>query len=86
MTYEHPLTVTIPIPEEEPRQQGIYSTKHPEAAILYARVNRFENILIDNACKDLNIKPGTFVRFCIVHVAQELDRLKNDYLKSHKSG
>ena len=82
--YQHPLSVTIAVPYEEPRHHGIHSTKHPEATTAYARLSRFETILIDQVCKDLGLKTGTFLRFCAVHVAQELEKAKDDYLKSLK--
>ena len=82
--YQHPLSIRIPVPYEEPRHTGIHSTKHPDSSIAYARLNRFETILIDQVCKDLGMKTGTFLRFCAVHVAQELEKAKNDYLKSHQ--
>ena len=85
MSYEHPLTVTIRIPEEEPRQSGIYSTKHPEASIAFCRFNKFETILVETICKDLNIKQGTFLRRCAIHVAEELEKLKNAYTQSTES-
>ena len=83
--YQNPLSITIPVPYEEPRHKGIYSTKHPEATIAYARLSKFEAELINQVCKDLEIKLGTFMRFCAVRVAQELDKAKNDYLQSDKS-
>lgn len=83
--YQYPLFIKIPVPYEEPRHRGIYSTKHPEASIVYARINKFETELINQICSDLSIKPGTFLRFCAVRVAQELDKAKNDYLESNKS-
>ena len=83
--YQNPLSVTIAVPYEEPRHHGIYSTKHPEATIAYARLSKFEGELINQVCKDLDIKLGTFMRFCAVRVAQELDKAKNDYLKSSQS-
>lgn len=83
--FEHPLSITIPVPFDEPRRHGIYSSKHPDSTIAYARLNKFESEAIERVCKDLDIKLGTFMKFCAVRVAHELERLKDDYLKSSKS-
>ena len=82
--FEPPLSITIPVPFDEPRRHGIYSSKHPDSTIAYARLNKFESELIHQVCLDLDIKLGTFIKFCAVRVAQELDRQKNDYLQSNK--
>jgi hypothetical protein len=82
--FEPPLSITIPVPFDEPRRHGIYSSKHPDSTIAYARLNKFESELINQICQDLNLKLGTFMKFCAVRVAQELDRQKNDYQQSNK--
>lgn len=82
--YEHPLQVTITIPSDEPRQEGIYSTKHPEASMIYCRINRFDTILIDRIAQELGIKPGTFVKMCALKVAHRLEELQNAHLKLNK--
>lgn len=76
--YEHPTRVTISVPSEEPRQEGIYSTKHPESGMVYCRVNRFDNILLERIASELGIKTGTFVKQCAVKVAHELERLQHE--------
>lgn len=82
--FEPPLSITIPVPFDEPRRHGIYSSKHPDSTIAYARLNKFESELINQVCQDLGIKLGTFMKFCAVRVATELDRQKNDYQQSSK--
>ena len=82
--FEPPLSITIPVPFDEPRRHGIYSSKHPDSTIAYARLNKFESELINQVCLDLGIKLGTFMKFCAVRVAIELDRQKNDYQQSNK--
>ena len=82
--FEPPLSITIPVPFEEPRRHGIYSSKHPDSTIAYARLNKFESELSNTICQDLGIKLGTFMKFCAVRVATELDRQKNDYQQSSK--
>ena len=78
------LTVTIPIPYDEPRHQGIYSNTTSESKIVYCRINQFDNLLIEKICKSLNLKPATFFRFCAIRAAQELERHQDAYLASSK--
>lgn len=82
--YEHPLDIRIAVPSDEPRQEGIYSTKHPEASMIFCRINRFDTILIDRLAQELGIKPGTFVKQCALKVAHELERLQNENQQPHK--
>lgn len=82
--YEHPLQVTITLPSEEPRREGLYSTKHPDSGMVYCRLNRFDNILLEKISNELGIKIGTFVRQCAVKVAHELERLQNENQQPHK--
>lgn len=78
------LSITIPVPFEEPRHQGIYAATK-ESGTIYFRVNEFDNILINKIAKDLELKVGTFARFCVLRSAQKLEEHQNAYLESLKS-
>ena len=82
--YRSLLSITLPVPYEEPRHQGIYANTAPGSSMLCFRVNNFDNILIEKVCKDLEIKTGTFARFCTVRAARFLEEHQNAYLNTLK--
>jgi hypothetical protein len=82
--YEHPLKIEIVVPSDEPRQGGVYSTKHPEASIIYCRFNRFDTLLIDKLALELGMKPGTFVKLAALKVAHRLEELQNAHIELTK--
>lgn len=82
--YQHPLTIEIPVPFDEPKRHGIYSTITKDSVIIYCRLNKFDNELIERVSKQLELKPATFFRFCAVRTAQKLDELQHAYLQSLK--
>ena len=79
------LEIKIAVPYDEPRHTGIYANTAPGSAMLSFRVNPFDNLLIEKASKELEIKTGTFSRFCVVRAARFLEEHKDAYLKSLES-
>lgn len=80
------ISITIPVPYDEPRRQGIYANTTAESGMIYFRTNQFDKVLLDTVCKELELRQGTFARFCTMRVAQALEDHQNAYLKSLKSG
>lgn len=71
------FVVTIPLPSYEPRQRGVWArTEDTFGVAIQTKCHRNERTLIDEAANELGVSRSAFMRWCAVHVAQELKKRK----------
>lgn len=80
-SYTPPLRITIPIPSYIPRARGRNATTGLLGGNLRFRCSDPEHELIQSEANMLgDIPVATFARWCTVHVARELKRLREEAL------
>jgi len=86
LEYETPMSVTIAIPTERPRQTGVHSNNAAGARCIYVRCNPRETTVVEQACELLGISPASFGRDCIVNAAIKIIEGYNAYHTRHNGG
>ena len=79
--YNHPISLTIPIPTDRPKQNGIHSSQALGGSTIYVRCNPHEAQIVEKACQILNLKLAQFARDATVNAADAVVKSYEDYLK-----
>jgi hypothetical protein len=77
MSYNLPLQITIPTPDEIPKGFGPNSTGK-RGGNLRVRCTDAEYDLIQKEAADLGISLAMFTRWCAVHVAMKIKQYRDD--------
>lgn len=79
--FDAPISLTIPIPTDRPKQAGIHSSQAPGGSTIYVRCNPHETTIVNKACEILEIKLAQFARDATVNAADAVVKSYEDHLK-----
>lgn len=79
--YDAPISLTIPIPTDRPKQSGIHSSQALGGSTIYIRCNPHETGIVDKACSILGLKLAQFARDATVNAADQIVKHYEDHLK-----
>lgn len=79
--FDAPISLTIPIPTDRPKQSGIHSSQAPGGSTIYVRANPKETVIVEKACEILGLKPAQFARDAAVNAADEVVKHYENHLK-----
>lgn len=84
--YDAPISLTIPIPTDRPKQAGIHSSQAIGGSTIYVRCNPRETVIVEKACEILGIKFAQFARDATVNAADQVVKHYEDYTKRRNGG
>lgn len=79
--YDAPISLTIPIPVDRPKQSGIHSSEAPGSSTIYIRANPRETVIVEKACEVLGLKLAQFARDATVNAADQVVKHYENYRK-----